>query len=153
MNDAEKLKLEEELKKLAPLIARLSEHPDVLPERVRAALNLAWEKQFPSPKELTEKQMEVFLLKLIAQQPTSGFDLVDAIVKAQFRVGREGDGAIYALLADMEADELVEGEWREGEHRMIKSYKLTTNGRKRIEKEPAVSAEMEIWVQAVLHKT
>lgn len=152
MNDAEKLKLEEKLRQAAPLIKRLS-GPSVLPDRVRAALNQVLDKKFPVVRELTEKQMEAFLLRLIAVQPASGFNLVDEVVKARFRIGEEGEGAIYALLADMETDGTIQGEWREGQRRMIKSYRLTAEGRRLLEKRPAFAAELETWVQAVLRTT
>lgn len=47
MNDAEKSKLEQELKKAAPVINRLSDGPSVLPEHVRARLNSVLDKKFP----------------------------------------------------------------------------------------------------------
>ncbi len=47
MKDAEKSKLEQELKKAAPVINRLSDGPSVLPERVRSALNSVLDKKFP----------------------------------------------------------------------------------------------------------
>lgn len=47
MNDAEKLKLEQELKKAAPVINRLSDGPSVLPDPVRARLEAALDKKFP----------------------------------------------------------------------------------------------------------
>ena len=150
MNDAEKLKLEAQLRQAAPLINRLSDNPAVVPDRVRAALNSVLEQKFHSVRELNEKQMEGLLLKLIAEQRTSGLDLVDAVVKARFRIGQEGEGSIFALLARLEERELIEGEWREGGRRMIKSYRLTPSGRKLVEKRPAFAAELTTWVEAVL---
>lgn len=47
MNDAEKLKLEQELKRAAPVINRLSDGPSVLPDPVRARLEAALDKKFP----------------------------------------------------------------------------------------------------------
>ena len=47
MNDAEKSKLEQELKEAAPVINRLGDGPSVLPDHVRARLNSALEKKFP----------------------------------------------------------------------------------------------------------
>ncbi|NBR87886.1 MAG: hypothetical protein EB082_14280 [Verrucomicrobia bacterium] len=47
MNDAEKLKLEQELKEAAPLINRLSDGPSVLPDHIKARLNSALDKKFP----------------------------------------------------------------------------------------------------------
>ena len=47
MNDAEKSKLEQELKEAAPVINRLGDGPSVLPEHVRARLNSVLDKKFP----------------------------------------------------------------------------------------------------------
>ena len=47
MNDAEKSKLEQELKEAAPLINRLSDGPSVLPDHIKARLNAALDKKFP----------------------------------------------------------------------------------------------------------
>ena len=47
MNDAEKSKLEQELKEAAPLINRLSDGPSVLPDHIKARPNAALDKKFP----------------------------------------------------------------------------------------------------------
>lgn len=47
MNDAEKSKLEQELKEAAPLINRLSDGPSVLPDHIKARLSAALDKKFP----------------------------------------------------------------------------------------------------------
>lgn len=47
MNDEEKLKLEQELKKAAPLLQRLGEGNDPLPDHVRARLNAALDRKMP----------------------------------------------------------------------------------------------------------
>lgn len=47
MNDAEKSKLEQELKEAAPVLNRLGDGPSVLPDHVRARLNAALDKKFP----------------------------------------------------------------------------------------------------------
>lgn len=47
MNDAEKSKLEQELKEAAPVINRLGDGPSVLPDHIKARLNSALDKKFP----------------------------------------------------------------------------------------------------------
>ena len=47
MNDAEKLKLEQELRKAAPLLNRLGGGADPLPDHVRARLNAALDRKMP----------------------------------------------------------------------------------------------------------
>lgn len=47
MNDAEKSKLEQELKEAAPVLNRLGDGPSVLPDHIKARLNAALDKKFP----------------------------------------------------------------------------------------------------------
>lgn len=56
MNDAEKSRLEQELKKAAPVINRLSDGPSVLPDHVRARLNTALDKKFPLATQQTAEE-------------------------------------------------------------------------------------------------
>lgn len=107
MNDAEKLKLEEMLRQAAPLIKRLS-GPSVLPDRVQAALDQMLDKKFPVVRELTEKQMEGLLLKLVAEQPADGFELINKLTRAKFKLKEEDEGAIYAILGALESNDLLE---------------------------------------------
>ena len=153
MNDAEKQKLEALLRQVAPLMPKLADPPAGQPDRVRVAFERALEKKFPQFRELTEKQMEDLLLKLIAEQRIYGTDLVDAVLRARFRVGREGEGAILAILAGLEDRELVAGEWRPGTSRMVKRYQLTPDGRRLLEKKPQAAAELLSWVETVVNST
>ena len=59
MNDAEKSKLEQELKAAAPVIERLAQGPSPLPENVRARLNAALDKKFPLPVQQAVEQQQV----------------------------------------------------------------------------------------------
>ena len=153
MNDAEKQKLEALLRQVGPLVNKLADPPAGQPDRVRVAFERALEKKFPQFRELTEKQMEDLLLKLIAEQRIYGTDLVDAVLRARFRVGREGEGAILAILAGLEDRGLVAGEWRPGTSRMVKRYQLTPDGRRLLEKKPQAAAELLSWVEAVVNST
>jgi hypothetical protein len=47
MNDAEKSKLEQELKEAAPVLNRLGDGPSVLPDHIKARLNSVLDKKFP----------------------------------------------------------------------------------------------------------
>ena len=152
MNDAEKLKLEEMLRQAAPLIKRLS-GPSVLPDRVQAALDQMLDKKFPVVRELTEKQMEGLLLKLVAEQPADGFELINKLTRAKFKLKEEDEGAIYAILGALESNDLLEGRWRESSGRMKKTYHLTENGSKRLERETATSSQLAAWANSVLSQT
>lgn len=55
MNDAEKLKLEQELKKAAPLLNRLGDGADPLPDHVRARLNAALDRKIAASPAVEAK--------------------------------------------------------------------------------------------------
>jgi hypothetical protein len=54
MNDAEKLKLEQELKKAAPVLNRLGDGPSPLPDHVRARLNAALDRKIAASSPAVE---------------------------------------------------------------------------------------------------
>ena len=151
MNDAEKLKLEEKLRQAAPLIKRLS-GPSVLPDRVRAALNQVLDRKFPVVRELTEKQMEGLLLKLVAEQPADGFELINKLTRAKFKLKGGSEGMIYGILGRLETQGVLEGRWRESDSAMKKNYHLTEQGTRLVKREFAASAEMQGWADLVLGK-
>lgn len=69
MNDAEKLKLEQELKKAAPVINRLNDGPSVLPDHVRARLEAALDKKFPlSAQQAVEQQKQAPVHRTAVEQ-------------------------------------------------------------------------------------
>jgi hypothetical protein len=55
MNDAEKLKLEQELKKAAPVLNRLGDGPSPLPDHVRARLNAALDRKIAASPAVETK--------------------------------------------------------------------------------------------------
>ena len=151
MNDAEKLKLAAQLEQAAPLLARLA-GPTVLPDRVKTALNRALEAKFPLVREISAKQMEGLLLKLIAEQPADGFDLISSLNRAQFKLQGEGEGAIYGIFARLERQGWVEGRWRESSASMRKTYHLTEPGTKVLQRDLAAAGELQGWANLVLGK-
>ena len=69
MNDAEKSKLEQELKKAAPVINRLGDGPSVLPDNVRARLEAALDKKFPlAAQQAAEEPAPVSDRKTVVEQ-------------------------------------------------------------------------------------
>ncbi|NDE99617.1 MAG: hypothetical protein EB034_15280 [Verrucomicrobia bacterium] len=69
MNDAEKTKLEQELKEAAPLINRLGDGPSVLPDHVRARLKAALDKKFPlADQQASEASGEASVRKTVVER-------------------------------------------------------------------------------------
>ena len=153
MNDAEKLKLEELLRQVGPLVNKLADPPAGQTDRVRAAFERVLNEEFPLPKELTEKQMESLLLKLIAEQPADGFELISKLNQGLFRLAGQGEGAIYGVLARLESSGLLQAEWRESSTRMVKMYRLTDAGGLRVAEKSAIQAEIGAWAEMLLKKT
>jgi DNA-binding PadR family transcriptional regulator len=153
MNDAEKLILEQKLRKAAPLINRLSLSSGGLPDRVKAALNKVLDEKFPEVHELTEKQMESLVLKLIAEQPADGFELINNLTKARFQIKGAGEGVIYGILAALESGGLVEGRWRESSSKMVKTYHVTEAGTRKLRGQSATVTETQTWANLVLGRS
>lgn len=150
MNDAEKLKLEELLRQVGPLVNKLADPPAGQIDRVRAAFERVLNEEFPLAKELTEKQMEALLLKLIAEQPADGFELITSLGKAHFKLHGVGEGGVYGLLAKLEDKGLIEGRWRESSATMKKTYHLTETGTRLLKRELATAGELQGWANLVL---
>ena len=152
MNDAEKLKLEQELRKAAPLLNRLGGGADPLPDHVRARLNAVLDRKMPVIRELTEKQMEALLLKLIAEQPAEGFELINNLNKAKFKLKGGTEGVIYGLLNKLEQQGMIDGRWRETDASMRKTYYVTEKGSRLVNRELASAGELLGWANLVLQR-
>lgn len=151
MNDAEKLKLDEMFRRAAPLIQRLS-GPSVLPDRVQAALDQMLDKKFPVMRELTEKQMEGLLLKLVAKQPADGFEITNNLTRANFKLKDGSEGMIYGILGRLETQGMLEGRWRESGAAMRKTYYLTDQGTKLVNRKSAAAGELQGWVNLIMER-
>ena len=69
MNDAEKSKLEQELREAAPVINRLGDGPSVLPDHIKARLNAALDKKFPLTANQTSESVEPTRARKSAVEP------------------------------------------------------------------------------------
>jgi len=153
MNEAEKNDLEARLKRVAPLMNRLSKESFPIPDRVRARFNEVLDRKFPVAKELSEKEMEALLLKLIAEEPNDGFSLTSELEKARFKLKGGAEGAIYGILNRLESKGMLEGRWRESSATMTKTYHLTDRGTKAVKRETASSGELQSWANLVLGRS
>jgi DNA-binding PadR family transcriptional regulator len=152
MNDEEKSKLERELKRAAPLLNRLGDGADALPDHVRARLNAALDRKMPPVRELTERQMEALMLKLIAEQPAEGFELINHLSRGNFKLRGGTEGVIYGLLNRLEQRGMIAGRWRETDSSMRKTYHVTENGTRQLNRELASCGELQGWASLVLQR-
>lgn len=75
----------------------------------------------------------VAVLKLLERRPMYGYELVEAIANRTDGVLDMGHSTLYSLLYNLEAQGLVEAEWREAKTgRDRKYYRLTGDGRRRL---------------------
>ena len=80
------------------------------------------------PRVLSAKELEILVLKVLAERPMPGFDLATSLRKAQVAALEGGEGTIYGLLIRLEASGCVQGRWRPDGGRMAKSYHVTEKG-------------------------
>lgn len=78
--------------------------------------------------------MDLLLLDLLADAPSYGYEIAQAV-----RTRSEGffdlkEGALYPALHKLERDKLLRSFWREADGRRRKYYELTALGRKAREK-------------------
>ena len=59
---------------------------------------------------------------------------------------------IYGLLGRMETRGAIEGRWRESSAAMMKTYHLTGQGTKLLNRELAAAGELQGWANLVLGK-
>ena len=147
-----KLTLEEFEKKLqdaGPRLAAMpSSEPDLSPERIER-LNKMLEAQSPFLRELTPKQMEALLLKILERRYMDASEITQRLDKANFKLRKGGAGVIFGLLAKLERAGCLERTEREGKERMIVTYHLTENGTKRLQHGKA-PAQLKVWSELVL---
>lgn len=102
------------------------------------------------PKELSAKEMESLILRIISQRPSDGVDLSRSLERAGFRIKGQGEGAIYGILASLESSNELEGRWRESSARMVKTYHLTDKGAGLLRRQTSTASQMDAWATSAL---
>lgn len=75
----------------------------------------------------------VAVLKLLERRQMYGYELVEALATRTDGVLDMGQSTLYPLLYNLEAQGLIEAEWREAKSgRDRKYYRLTADGRRRL---------------------
>jgi DNA-binding PadR family transcriptional regulator len=143
--------LEKMLEEVGPELAvMLSSKPDMSPERIEN-LNKQLEAAHPFLRELTAKQMEALLLKVLGEKSMAGLEIADRLEKANIKLKEGGgEGVLYGLLAKLESAGCVRGEWRESGDRMIKIYRATEKGTGSLREAKVAAAQLNAWSESVL---
>jgi DNA-binding PadR family transcriptional regulator len=143
-------RLEQMLRDAAPVLKHAVNGEIVVPQRVIQALNKVLDRKFPLVKELSAKEMETLILKVLSQKSMVGFDLITSLEKAHFKLKGGGDGAIYGLLTKLESSGYLKAEWRESSARMVKSYHLSDKGVGLLKKRSSAAPQFNTWTESVL---
>lgn len=76
--------------------------------------------------------LDLLILKTLARGPDHGYGITCSILSASDNQLRVEEGSLYPALRRLEADGLVEAEWRTTENkRRARYYRLTRQGAKR----------------------
>src|SRR5262245_52189343 len=77
--------------------------------------------------------LEMLILKAISRDRTHGYAIADWIHTTSRETLQVEEGALYPALHRLEMKGMLDSEWKiSGSGRRIKTYRLTTQGRKRL---------------------
>ena len=85
------------------------------------------------PRENLQGTLDLLILKTLARGVEHGYGITCAIVLASQNQLRVEEGSLYPALRRLEADGLIEAEWKPTENnRRARYYRLTRAGRKHL---------------------
>src|SRR5262247_4056170 len=86
--------------------------------------------------DLLQGTLDLLVLKTLQSGPTHGWDIAQRIQQVSQDVLRVGQGSLYPALHRLEAQGWIASEWGASENkRKAKYYKLTAEGKKRLQSE------------------
>jgi PadR family transcriptional regulator, regulatory protein PadR len=92
----------------------------------------------PDKSDLPQGTLDLLILKIVALGAVHGYAIAQRLQQVSRDVVQVPQGSLYPALHRLEYRGLVEAEWRQtGSGREAKFYKLTRQGRKRLEEETA----------------
>ena len=98
-------------------------------------------------REIPARQMRQVILELFKSTPMDGSDLAFMLRKNNVQLqGASGEGELFGLLREMENTKVIAGEWKDGDERRKKVYKLTDLGRAEISPVTSKEAELAQWL-------
>ena len=90
------------------------------------------------PSDLVQGTLDMLILKILALQPMSGWDLSQRLRQVSNEALQVSDGSLYPALHKLEQSGWIKAEWKQSENnRRAKFYSLTRLGRRQLEKEAA----------------
>jgi PadR family transcriptional regulator PadR len=93
-------------------------------------------KKVRSDGELVQGTLEMLILKTLAAGPKHGYGIAQSIQQISDDVLRVEEGSLYPALHRLELDDMLDSDWGLSENnRRAKYYRLTAQGKKRLQKE------------------
>ena len=87
-------------------------------------------------RELLKGVLPMAVLKMLRQRAMYGYELVKEISNQSDGVLKLGQSTLYPLLYNLEAQGLIESQWREADSgRDRKYYRVTDKGQERLERD------------------
>jgi PadR family transcriptional regulator PadR len=93
---------------------------------------------------------ELLILRLLAENPTYGYEIVQSIRRATDQTLDFGEGCIYPILHRLEAQRLLAGRRQVVNGRSRVVYRLTDKGHKRLDESAALWQQIVHAVNQVL---
>jgi transcriptional regulator len=104
------------------------------------------------PLDLLQGTLDMLILKAVSLGPLHGYGVLLRIQQISGDRLRIEQGSLYPALFRLEAQGWISSEWGESENRRrAKYYRLTTAGRRRLQKEAARWREMADVMAAILN--
>lgn len=104
-------------------------------------------------KELLKGSTATLILSLLDSKPMYGYEIIKEIDKKSNGIFNFKEGTLYPILHSLEADEIIEAYWSEGEGaRKRKYYKITDKGKLYIKEKKEEWATFRTAVDKVLWK-
>ncbi len=104
--------------------------------------------------DLVQGTLDLLILKTVSLGPAHGWSIAKRIQQVSHDALHVGQGSLYPALYRLEAQGWVTAEWKESETgRQAKVYRLTRDGRKRLETELATWDRLSGAINLVLRTT
>jgi PadR family transcriptional regulator, regulatory protein PadR len=105
----------------------------------------------PDAGELIQGTLEMLVLKALARGPLHGYGVVEWIQQTSQQVLKVEEGALYPALHRLELRGLLSAEWGASDNnRRAKFYRLTADGKKRLDAESQRWARLSAAVAFVM---
>ena len=105
----------------------------------------------PKPRDLFPGALEMMVLRLVEQEPAHGYALVQRIKQVSNDMLQVEEGSLYPALQRLLKAKLLKAEWGvSATNRRVRTYRITTAGRKHLAAEVSSFEQMIEGISLVL---